>query len=76
MCIGAAFAMMEIRIALAMMLQRFRFELVTSARINRFLSITLSPRPGLSMRIHAPDRQFRASARGVRGNVRQMVAFD
>jgi cytochrome P450 len=76
MCIGAAFAMMEIRIALAMMLQRFRFELVTSARINRFLSITMSPRPGLAMRIHAPDRRFDQSARGVRGNVSQMVAFD
>jgi cytochrome P450 len=76
MCIGAAFAMMEIRIALAMMLQRFRFELVTSAKVNRFLSITMAPRPGLTMRIHPPDRRFDESARGVRGNLRQMVAFD
>lgn len=76
MCIGAAFAMMEIRIALAMMLQRFRFELVTSAKVNRFLSITMSPRPGLQMRVHPPDRRFSDNARGVRGNLRQMVAFD
>ena len=76
MCIGATFAMMEIRIVLAMMLQRFRFELLPNARINRFLSITLSPRPGLSMRVHAQDRNFHKNARGVRGNVGRMVAFD
>ncbi|MDB5219285.1 MAG: cytochrome hydroxylase, partial [Myxococcaceae bacterium] len=35
MCIGAAFATMEIKIALAMLLQRFRVERTKNARIDR-----------------------------------------
>jgi cytochrome P450 len=74
MCIGATFAMMEIRIVLAMLLQAFRFELVPNARIDRFVSITMSPRQGLPMQIHAQDRRFPVGHTSrVRGNVRQMV---
>jgi cytochrome P450 len=76
MCIGATFALMEIKIVLAILLQRYRFELVPNARVNRFLSITLAPRPGIKMRLHAQDRAFASSARRVRGNVRDMVALD
>jgi len=76
MCIGATFALMEIKIVLALWLQRFRFELVANSRVDRFMSITMSPRPGLPMKIHAQDRSFARSARRVRGNVRQMVNLD
>jgi hypothetical protein len=57
------------------MLQRYRLELLPNSRINRYLSITMAPRPGVRMRIHEQDRAFRKSARSVRGNVREMVDF-
>jgi cytochrome P450 len=76
MCIGAAFALMEIKIVLAILLQRFRFELVAGTRIDRFFSITMSPSPRLTMRVHAQDREFQKSARSVRGNIREMVALN
>ncbi|MFZ5891692.1 MAG: cytochrome P450 [Myxococcota bacterium] len=75
MCIGATFALMEIKIVLAIILQRFRFELVPKSRINRFLSITMSPRPGVRMRIHRQDGAFEKNSRSLRGNVREMVTF-
>jgi cytochrome P450 len=75
-CIGMTFAMMELRIVLAMLLQAFRFELPPDTRVDRFVSITLSPRPSLPLRIHAQDRRFDRSARSVRGRVRDMVVLD
>lgn len=76
MCIGATFAMMEVRIVLAMLLQAFRFELVPNARMDRFVSITMSPRRGLPMRLQPRDRSVdRHHQSTFRGNVREMVAF-
>jgi cytochrome P450 len=76
MCIGASFAMMEVRIVLAMLLQAFRFELAPGARVDRFMSITMSPTPGLPMRIHRQDRRFGLQRPGgFRGNVARMLAL-
>ncbi|MBX3187436.1 MAG: cytochrome P450 [Labilithrix sp.] len=73
MCIGAAFATMEIKIALAMLLQRFRVELPPRARVDRRVAITMAPRDGLPMRIRPPDRAWRSGPRGSRGNVRELL---
>ncbi|MGC4090907.1 MAG: cytochrome P450 [Polyangiaceae bacterium] len=75
MCIGATFALMEIKIVLALLVQRFRFELAPGSKVNRFLSITMAPRPGLKMRILRQDRAFSKTSCNVHGNVREMVAF-
>jgi len=72
MCIGATFALMEMKIVLAMLLQRFRFELVPGTRIDRFLTITLAPKPGLPLLVRAQDRDFRAPPATVRGSVREL----
>ncbi len=72
MCIGATFATMEMKLVLAMLMQRFRLELVPGARIDRSVTITMSPRQGMPMRIHQQDRQF-AQPAPLRGNVREMV---
>jgi cytochrome P450 len=72
MCIGAAFAMMEIKIVLAILLQRYRFELA-SRRVDRFISITLTPKGGLYMKLSAPGGAFERSSPGFRGNVREML---
>ncbi len=45
MCIGATFAWFEIKIVLAMLLQRFRLELIPNQRIDRYFGITLAPFP-------------------------------
>ncbi|HEY8206137.1 MAG TPA: cytochrome P450 [Myxococcaceae bacterium] len=56
MCIGAPFATQSIRILLAMMLQRFRFELAPGARVDRMVrGITLGPKRGVPMRLRLPE---------------------
>lgn len=76
MCIGSSFAIMEMKVVLAMLLQRFRLELVAGARIDRSINITMSATHGLPMRVHTQDRAFHRNARRVRGNVRQMLELD
>jgi cytochrome P450 len=73
-CLGASFAMMELKIALAMMLQRYRLDLVPGARIDRKVAVTMSPRHGMPVTIHRQDGQFRAGR--VRGNIREMVELN
>ena len=76
MCIGAAFAMMEIKIALAMLLQRFRVERTPKARIDRRVAITMAPKHGVPMVIRRADGAWSAARRSlppVRGNVREIV---
>lgn len=76
MCIGAGFATMEIKIALAMLLQRFRVERVQSARVDRRVAITAAPKNGLRMKIRRADNGWAAARRNlppVRGNIREIV---
>lgn len=72
-CIGAAFAMMEIKIVLAMLLQRDRLEFCPQHRLDRKGLIVMVPRRGMPMRVHKQDREFQQGVGGVRGNVREMV---
>jgi cytochrome P450 len=71
LCIGYSFAMQELKIATAMILQRFRFSVVPGTRIDRSVRVTMGPRQGLPMSIHQQDRRFAATP--VRGNVHDMV---
>ncbi len=50
-CIGAAFAQVEARTALARLLQRFDFELLNGDKIHAHMGATLEPRPGVQMRV-------------------------
>ena len=50
-CIGAAFAQVEARTALARMIQRFDFELLDGDKIHPHMGATLEPRPGVRMRV-------------------------
>ena len=50
-CIGAGFAMQEALVALAMIVQRFRFRLVPDAKVEPVAWITLRPSNGLPMRL-------------------------
>jgi cytochrome P450 len=71
MCIGAAFAMLELQIVLAMLLQRFGLELAPGTRIDRKTTLVMTPRHGMPM-ILRPAGVI-APATRVRGNVREMV---
>jgi cytochrome P450 len=73
MCIGASFALMEIKLVLATLLQRYRFEFIPGSTVNRFVGPTMSLRPGLPMRVFPQDRQFHKGVGGLRGQFREMV---
>lgn len=70
-CLGAMLAGMEIKIALALIVQRYRLTLAPGTTIDRDVNIVLAPKRGLPMIVAPQDRRFTASA--VRGNIRDMV---
>jgi cytochrome P450 len=70
-CIAAGFAMMEMKVVLAMVLQRYRLTLVPKARVDRAVRISLVPRNGLPMIVSPQDRQLTRTE--VSGNIREMV---
>jgi cytochrome P450 len=70
-CLGASFAMLEVKVVLAILLQRFGFELAKSARIDRWTTVVMSPRHGLPMTLHKPGTITPPTR--VRGNVHEMV---
>jgi cytochrome P450 len=72
MCIGASFATMEIKIVLATLLQRFRFEMPEGARVEPRVAITMAPKGGLRMTVRRRDDPV-ASRRRVGGSVRELV---
>jgi cytochrome P450 len=71
MCIGATFAMMEIKIVLAMLLQHYRLSIVSGTTVDHQVKITLSPKGGMPMIVAPQDRQF--SKTEVRGTIRNLV---
>lgn len=71
-CIGFWFAMRVLRIALAGILRRYRLTVQPGARIDRRVSITMSPRRSLPFDIQPQDRAFRAHP--VTGNINDLVA--
>lgn len=73
-CIGAMFAQIEMKVVLALLLQRFRLELVSS-KLDRFAEMVLSTKQPLRMRVRTADGHFEASARAFAGNVHEMVEF-
>lgn len=73
-CIGGPFAMQVLKISVAIILQRFRFNVVPDTRIDRTVRITMNPRHGLPMLLEKPDGKFSAST--VSGQIHEMVQFN
>jgi cytochrome P450 len=71
MCIGASFAMMEIKVILAMLLQRYRLAPRPNMRLDRQVRIVMAPRHAVPMIVHDQDRRFERAR--MRGNVMGMV---
>lgn len=53
LCIGAGFALMESRLVLATLAQRFHFERVPGDEVELLASITLRPKHGVKVRLRA-----------------------
>ncbi len=76
LCIGASFAMMEISITLAMILQRFRLEMRPDATIDRVVTATMAPKPGMPLIVRKQDREHARSRHPVRGQIHEMVQLE
>ena len=72
MCLGAPLAIMEIKIALAMILKRFKLSVLPHAEINgRIISTMLGPTSEVPMLVLPPDGDFCHVP--VNGNIHGMV---
>jgi cytochrome P450 len=71
MCVGAHFAMMEMKTVLAILLQRYRLATLPGAKIDRKITFTMKPKNGLPMIVNEQDRCF--TCMPVLGDVREMV---
>lgn len=70
-CLGAEFAMMELRITLAILLQRYHITLLPNQRIDRVGLTGSIPRHGIKIKLEKMDRPFTKVP--VTGNVHKLV---
>lgn len=70
-CLGASFAMMEMKLILAVLLQRYRFSLQPGSRIDHRGPLLSSPKQGLPMMLHTLDHSCARSS--VSGSIRTWV---
>lgn len=70
-CIGKHLAMLMMRVALARIVQKWRFSVVSNSRIDRHVSVTMGTKNGLPMVFALQDRRFEPAP--VRGNIHEMV---
>lgn len=75
-CVGRAFALLEMKIVLAMTLQRYKLSFVPGQRIDRMpgARLLLSPKGAVAMKIEKHDGRF--SPPQVQGDILQMVALN
>jgi hypothetical protein len=64
--------MLEIKLVLAVLLDKYRIELAPGQTVDRFGNIVMAPRRGMRVLVRQ-DGNYRAGVGGVRGNVREMV---
>ena len=72
-CLGMRFAMLELKIVLASIIQRYRLTVLPNAQIDRVVRITIQSKQGLPMLINRQDRKFRRNP--IRGNIHEMITF-
>ncbi len=72
LCVGAGFALLEIKTVLALLLQCWRVGVAPEARVDRRVGITLGVRRGLPVVVGPPGGPLSERV-GVRGNVHAMV---
>jgi len=72
-CIGSGLALLQMKLILAMLIQRYRLEFDSRQRIDPVLNITMAPRSGLRMRVHGDD-DFESGAGSVSGCITSLYA--
>nr|QCC21382.1 RenG [Candidatus Endohaliclona renieramycinifaciens]QCC21398.1 RenG [Candidatus Endohaliclona renieramycinifaciens]QCC21414.1 RenG [Candidatus Endohaliclona renieramycinifaciens]QCC21430.1 RenG [Candidatus Endohaliclona renieramycinifaciens] len=72
-CMGQHFALLEIKIIICMLLQRYRLSLVPNARIDRGMRISLVPKYGLPMTVYPVSHSIKESK--FLGNISDSVDF-
>lgn len=72
-CIGTSLAMMQLKIALCILLKRFRYDVTPGTRLDCRGLNSIRPKHGLPMVLSRPDSE--APAIGVQGNVHKVVAI-
>ncbi len=72
LCLGAAFATMEMKIVLPLIVQRFRIGLQTGARIDRQGAILSAPSKGIAIVVEPQDGAF-SKPDSVTGNIKALV---
>ncbi len=73
MCIGAGFAEQEIRLVLALIVQRHRLRMLDGARVDlRARGITMGPKQAVPMVVEAPGAAASPAA-SVGGSIRELV---
>ena len=70
-CVGASFAMLEMKIVLAMTLQRYSISVAPNVRIDRAFRLSLRPRNGLPILVSRRGRPL--SKTPVSGNIHETV---
>jgi cytochrome P450 len=70
-CVGASFAMIEMKLVVARVMQRYRMTVVPGARIDAAVHFTLKPWHGLPIVVHPQDRAFGRSP--LTGNINELV---
>jgi cytochrome P450 len=73
-CIGTSLAMIQLKIALTMLLKRFRFALKPGTMVDCTGFNSIRPKYGLPMILHSPDEGFQHVV--FQGNVKKIVHFD
>ncbi len=72
-CLGATFAMLELRVALPIILQRFRLGIRRGTRVDRAGLVLSFPKGALPVQLSAQDGNFQPA--GVCGNVHDLLDF-
>ncbi len=72
-CLGAEFAMLELKITLAILLQRFRFYLLPGQHIDRVGLTGSIPKRGIKVKLEKPDGDFVKVP--VKGNIHGLVSL-
>jgi cytochrome P450 len=74
MCPGSNLAWQELVVITAMLWQRYRFEIVDHARVDRIVKLGLFPKYGLPMKVNLQDHQYSRSCKPVGGNIKTMIS--
>ncbi|GAB4201293.1 MAG: cytochrome P450 [Roseiflexaceae bacterium] len=71
MCIGWGFALQELKVVLALLVQRFRLALMPGISLTP--GFNMRPQQGMPVQVHPQDRRFQRTP--VRGQIRELVAL-